>query len=170
MNRDTFNNSQYMFEGKILDYVGGLIIDLVKDQIKLHRTLKTSFLKMFNEAITMALEQLFPNQEEREEKWNRVITDISNHYFQGFGRFNELSKESQCAIIHIVETLSKIHPEALSELSFFNNENRFDNIEEKLDIINKKIDNGTEKSLVSHLIKELFPYIEQQISELRFDA
>ena len=170
MNRDTFNNSQFMFEGKILDFVGGLIIDLVKDQIKLHRTLKTSFLKMFNEAITMALGQLYPNQEEREEKWNRVITDISNHYFQGVGRFNELSKESQCAIILIVETLSKIHPEALSELSFFNNENRFDNIEEKLDIINKKIDNGTEKSLVSHLIKELFPYIEQQISELRFDV
>ena len=157
-----------MIEGKLFDIVGGIIIDLVKDQIKQHKLLNASFLKMFNEAIDMALKQLYPNQKEREENWNRVITDISNHYFQGIGRYNELSKESQAAINYIIEILSKTHPEALSELSFFNNENRFDNIEEKLDIINKRIDNGTEKTSVSLLIKELFPYIEQQISELHF--
>lgn len=157
-----------MMEGKLFDIVGGIIIDLVKDQIKQHKLLNTSFLKIFNESIDMALEQLYPNQKEREEKWNRVITDISNHYFQGVGRYNELSKESQAAINYIIEILSKTHPEALSELSFFNNENRFDNIEEKLDIINKRIDNGTEKTSASLLIKELFPYIEQQISELHF--
>ena len=168
MNRDFLNKSQSMIESKLFDIVGGIIIDLVKDQIKQHKLLNTSFLKMFNEAIDMALEQLYPNQKEREEKWNRVITDISNHYFQGVGRYNELSKESQAAINYIIEILSKTHPEALSELSFFNNENRFDNIEEKLDIINKRIDNGTEKTSVSLLIKELFPYIEQQISELHF--
>ena len=81
MNRDFLNKSQSMIESKLFDIVGGIIIDLVKDQIKQHKLLNTSFLKMFNEAIDMALEQLYPNQKEREEKWNRVITDISNHYF-----------------------------------------------------------------------------------------
>ena len=59
-----------MIEGKLFDIVGGIIIDLVKDQIKQHKLLNTSFLKMFNEAIDMALEQLYTNQKEREEKWN----------------------------------------------------------------------------------------------------
>lgn len=157
-------------ESIIFDIVGGIIIDSIKGQIKRYKALKTPFLKFFNEAITMAIEQLYPNQEERKEKWNRVVTDISNHYFQGVGRYNELSKESQGAINLIIEILSKTHPEALSELSFFNNENRFDNIEEKLDVISQKIDNGAEKTSVFHLIKELFPYIEQQISELHFDV
>ena len=102
---------------------------------------------MFNEAIDMALEQLYPNQKEREEKWNRVITDISNHYFQGVGRYNELSKESQAAINYIIEILSKTHPEALSELSFFNNENRFDNV-------NKQTSNKTlTKNKLKHILQ-----------------
>ena len=46
MNRDFLNKSQSMIESKLFDIVGGIIIDLVKDQIKQHKLLNTSFLRL----------------------------------------------------------------------------------------------------------------------------
>ena len=87
---------------KILDYA----YDTGKEKVKQYTSLNTSFLVKLNESIKIALEQLYDDKETQEKKWNLVVTDISNHFFQGKGRFNELSKESQGIINRIVEILS----------------------------------------------------------------
>ena len=149
---------------KILDYA----YDTGKEKVKQYTSLNTSFLVKLNESIKIALEQLYDDKETQEKKWNLVVTDISNHFFQGKGRFNELSKESQGIINRIVEILSNKYPNVLAELSFFNNEHRFDNIEESLEKIRQNLSEGNDASF-SLLIKDLFTYIKQQIIELHLE-
>ena len=150
---------------KILDYV----YDIGKEKTKQHRSLNTSFLVKFKEAMTIALEQLYEDKNEGESKWNSVVTDISNHYFQGKGRFDELSEESQSIINRIIEILSNKYPNALAELSFINNEHRFDNIEEKLDLLKQSINKGTDNNTILFIIKDLLLYIERLITDLHLD-